>query len=127
MENWPALICVASIVVMFVLLPLASVATDSKAYSSSFTRGEPTLSTTPPILGGVSEGAALAVLAVVVAIHSTRDEFVSVDEVKRVMSRALAPKQLWLIETLNHQFAGKEQDLNQKLLEAIAWITAQRH
>lgn len=175
---------------------------DSKAYLSSFTKGGTTLTTTDvpgdfaalveyaskgaiaaPVLIGVSEGAALAVLAAtsdatrskvagviglglpdqgelgwrfrdsvvyltkgvpkeplfstaeviakvaplpVVAIHSTRDEFVSVDVVKRVMSRALEPKQLWLIEADNHRFSGKEQDLNQKLLDAIAWIAAQR-
>jgi alpha-beta hydrolase superfamily lysophospholipase len=175
---------------------------DSKAYLSSFTRGDTTLSTTdvpgdfavlvdyasrggraPPVLVGVSEGAALAVLAAtsdstkskvagvvglgmpdraelgwrfrdsmiyvtkgvpreplfstaeligkvaplpVVAIHSTRDEFVSVDEVRRVMDRALEPKQLWLIEAANHRFSGKEPDLNQKLMDSIAWIRAQR-
>lgn len=175
---------------------------DSKAYLSSFTKGGTTLSTTdvpadfaslldhaskgaiaPPVLFGVSEGAALAVLAAtndatkakvagvialglpdkaelgwrfrdsmiyltkgvpkeplfstaevigrvaplpLVAIHSTKDEFVSVDEVKRVMSRALEPKQLWLIEADDHRFSGKEQDLNQKLMDAIAWIKAQR-
>jgi alpha-beta hydrolase superfamily lysophospholipase len=176
---------------------------DSKAYLSSFTKGGTTLSTTdvpadfaalvdyasrgakaPPLLFGVSEGAALVVLAAssdatkakvagvvglglpdqaelgwrfrdsiiyitkgvpneplfstaevigklaplpVIAIHSTKDEFVGVDEVKRVMSRALEPKQLWFIEAENHRFSGKEQDLNQKLLDAIAWIKAQRH
>jgi fermentation-respiration switch protein FrsA (DUF1100 family) len=175
---------------------------DSRAYLSSFTRGGTTLSTTdvpgdflalvdyaskgagvPPVLVGVSEGAALAVLAAtsdvtksqvaglvglglpdqaelgwrfrdsiiyvtkgvpkeplfstaeviskvaplpVVAIHSTKDEFVSVDEVTRVMSRALEPKQLWFIEADNHRFSGKEEVLNQKLLDAIAWIKAQR-
>ena len=175
---------------------------DSKAYLSSFTRGETTLSTTDvpgdfaavldyasrgataqPILIGVSEGAALAILAAtsdatksrmggviglglpdkaelgwrfrdsviyitkgvpreplfstaevigkvapvpVVAIHSTRDEFVSVEEIQRVMSRALPPKQLWLIEADDHRFTGKEQDLNQKLLDALAWIKGQR-
>jgi type IV secretory pathway VirJ component len=175
---------------------------DSKAYLSSFTKGDKTLSTTdvpgdfaalvdyasqgaagPPVLLGVSEGAALAILAVasdatkakvagvvglglpdqaelawrfrdsmiyvtkgvpkeplfstaevigrvtplpVVAIHSTTDEFVSVDDIKRVMGRALEPKQLWLIEAQDHRFSGKEQELNQKLLDAIAWIKA-RH
>jgi type IV secretory pathway VirJ component len=175
---------------------------DSKAYLSSFTKGDKTLGTTdvpgdfavvvdyasrggsaPPVLFGVSEGAALAVLAAtsdsvkskvagvvglglpdqaelgwrfrdsviyvtkgvpkeplfstaeligkvaplpVVAIHSTKDEFVSVDEVRRVMDRALEPKQLWLIEAENHRFSGKEQDLNQKLVDAIAWIKAER-
>lgn len=175
---------------------------DSKAYLSSFTRGDKTLATTdvpgdfavlvdfasrggstPPVLFGVSEGAALAVLAAtsdstksrvagvvglglpdraelgwrfrdsmiyvtkgvpneplfstaeiigkvaplpVVAIHSTKDEFVSVDEVTQVMGHALQPKQLWFIEADNHRFSGKEQDLNQKLLDAIAWIKTQR-
>jgi hypothetical protein len=42
------------------------------------------------------------------------------------MDRALEPKQLWLIEAENHRFSGKEQDLNQKLLDAIAWIKAER-
>ena len=175
---------------------------DSKAYLSSFTRGDKALRTTDvpgdflvlldyaskggrtlPVLIGVSEGAALAVLAAtsdatkskvagviglglpdqaelgwrfrdsiiyvtkgvpneplfstaavigemaplpVVAIHSTRDEFVSVAEVTRVMSRALEPKQLWLIEADDHRFGGKEQELDQKLMDAIAWIKAQR-
>ena len=176
---------------------------DSRAYLSSFTKGATDLRATdvpgdfaalvhyasrgasaPPVLVGVSEGAALAVLAAtgdatkskvagviglglpdqaelgwrfrdsviyitkgvpkeplfstaevigrvaplpVVAIHSTKDEFVPVDEVKRVMDRALEPKQLWFIEADNHRFSGKEQELNQKLLDAIAWIKAQRH
>jgi fermentation-respiration switch protein FrsA (DUF1100 family) len=173
---------------------------DSKEYLSSFTKGGTTLgmadvpgdfaalidyastgASEPPVLIGVSEGAALAVLAAtgdatrskvagvlslglpdraelgwrfrdsviyvtkgvpkeplfstaeiigkvaplpVVAIHSTRDEFVSVDEVKRIMSRALEPKQLWLIDADNHRFSGKEQDLDTKLLDAMAWIKA---
>jgi type IV secretory pathway VirJ component len=176
---------------------------DSKAYLSSFTRGATTLSTSdvpgdftallayssrgagaPPLLFGVSEGAALAVLAVtseatksqaagvialglpdqaelgwrfrdsviyitkgvpreplfstadvvgkvaplpLVAIHSTHDEFVPVEEVQRVMAKALEPKQLWLIEAENHRFGGKEQALQQKLLEAVQWVKAQRH
>jgi type IV secretory pathway VirJ component len=175
---------------------------DSKAYLSSFTKGGTTLSTTDvpgdfavlvdyaskgaiaaPVLCGVSEGAALAVLATtnditkakvagvialglpdqaelgwrfrdsmiyvtkgvpkeplfstaevigklaplpLVAIHSTRDEFVSVDDITRVMSRALEPKQLWLIEATDHRFSGKEQELDQKLLDAIAWMKTRR-
>jgi len=175
---------------------------DSKEYLSSFTKGGATLGMAdvpgdfaalldyasrgagaPPVLIGVSEGAALAVLAAtgdatkskvagvislglpdraelgwrfrdsviyvtkgvpneplfstadvigrlaplpVVAIHSTRDEFVSVDEIQRIMGRALEPKQLWLIEAENHRFTGKEQDLDTKLLDAMAWIKAHR-
>jgi type IV secretory pathway VirJ component len=175
---------------------------DSKAYLSSFTQGTTTLTvadvpgdfgelvayaakgaSAPPVLFGVSEGAALAVLATtqdatrtnvaglvalglpeqaelgwrfrdsviyvtkgvpneprfstadvidrvaplpLCAIHSTGDEFVPVEEVRRVMSRAREPKQLWFIDATNHRFSGKEQDLNQKLLDAIAWIKDQR-
>jgi type IV secretory pathway VirJ component len=175
---------------------------DSRAYLSGFTNGDKTLATTdvpgdfqalldyasrgattPPVLIGVSEGAALAVLAAtdlgaksrmagvvalglpdqaelgwrfrdsiiyvtkgtpreplfstadvvgrvaplpLVAIHSTRDEFVPVAEVERVMSRALEPKQLWLIEADDHRFGGKEQDLDEKIMAALAWIKAQR-
>jgi alpha-beta hydrolase superfamily lysophospholipase len=175
---------------------------DSKAYLSSFTRDGKTLGTTdvpgdfaalvdhtskgkgpPPVLLGVSEGAALAVLAAtndatkakvsgvvalglpdkaelgwrfrdsmiyvtkgvpneplfstadvigrvaplpVVAIHSTKDEFVSVEDIKRVMGRALEPKQLWLVEASDHRFSGKEQELDQRLLDAMTWIDAQR-
>jgi virulence protein VirJ len=176
---------------------------DSKEYLSSFTKGGTTLGTAdvpgdfatlveyasrgasvPPVLIGVSEGAALAVLAAaseatkskvagviglglpekaelgwrfrdsviyvtkgvpreplfstaeligkvsplpMVAIHSTRDEFVGVDEIQRVMSRALEPKQLWLIDAEDHRFTGREQELKAKLLDAMAWIKAQRH
>ena len=61
----------------------------------------------------------------IAAIHSTRDEFVPVDEVKRVMGRAREPKQLVLIEADNHRFGGREAELNGKLLDAIEWIRHQ--
>jgi len=62
----------------------------------------------------------------VAAIHSTRDEFVPVDEVKRVMDRAREPKRLWLIEADDHRFGGNEAELNRKLLDALEWIKGQR-
>jgi len=61
----------------------------------------------------------------IAAIHSTRDEFVSVDEVQRVMGQAREPKQLALIEAGDHRFGGSEAQLNGKLLEAIEWIKHQ--
>jgi alpha-beta hydrolase superfamily lysophospholipase len=60
------------------------------------------------------------------AVHSTKDEFVPVQEVQRVMDRALEPKRLWLVEAADHRFSGSEAELDRKLLEAIAWIGAQR-
>jgi fermentation-respiration switch protein FrsA (DUF1100 family) len=173
---------------------------DSKAYLSSFTKGDATLGPADvahdfaalldhaaaggasiPLLVGVSEGAGLAVLAagddavkarsagVVVlglpdrnelgwrfrdsiiyltkgvpkeplfsaadviarvaplplaAIHSTRDEFVPVEEVKRVLDRAKDPKRLWLVEAQNHRFEGNPAALARDLQEAIDWIRA---
>jgi len=174
---------------------------DSKAYLSSFTKGDVTLGPADvprdfaalldhaapgagsvTLLVGVSEGAGLAVLAAgddavkaraagivalglpdknelgwrlrdsiiyvtkglpreplfsaadvigkvaplpVAAIHSTHDEFVPVDEVKRVMGRAGEPKRLWLVEAENHRFAGGEAELRRALLEAVDWIGVQ--
>jgi alpha-beta hydrolase superfamily lysophospholipase len=175
---------------------------DSKAYLSSFTRGETTLATAdvprdfealldyaarggsgPPVLVGISEGAGLSVLAAgdaavkakaagvvalglpdqnelgwrfrdaiiyvtkgvpkeplfsaaevigkvaplpVAAIHSTRDEFVPVDEIKRIMDRAREPKRLWLVDARSHRFEGNEADLEAKLAEALDWVKKQR-
>jgi fermentation-respiration switch protein FrsA (DUF1100 family) len=171
---------------------------DSKAYLTGFTKGSQTLTTAqvpgdfrqlvdyaaegarePPVLIGVSEGAALAVLAAtddsikksvagvlalglperaelgwrfrdsliyvtkgvpreplfdtaelvgrvaplpLAAIHSSRDEFVPLDDVKRVMARAHEPRRLWIVPARNHRFSGNEQELNARLLEAMAWI-----
>lgn len=63
----------------------------------------------------------------VAAIHSTKDEFVPVDEIKRVMDRAREPKRLWLIAADNHRFGGGEAELTARLFEAVTWIRAQRH
>jgi hypothetical protein len=54
----------------------------------------------------------------VAALHSTRDEFVPVDEIKRTMERAREPKRLWLIDAENHRFGGAEAELGRRLEEA---------
>jgi alpha-beta hydrolase superfamily lysophospholipase len=58
-------------------------------------------------------------------IHSTRDEFVAVSEAERVLQAARAPKQLWLIDASNHRFEDRLTEFDDRLLEAIAWITRQ--
>jgi dienelactone hydrolase len=63
----------------------------------------------------------------VAAIHSTRDEFAPVAEIQRVMDRAREPKRLWLVAAEDHRFGGSEAELTGRLLDAIAWIKAQRH
>jgi alpha-beta hydrolase superfamily lysophospholipase len=57
------------------------------------------------------------------AIHSTRDEFVPVGQVQRVMERAREPKKLWIIKSADHRFSDNLAEFDQCLLEAIAWIT----
>lgn len=171
---------------------------DSKAYLSSFTDGAKTLTTEDVpndfgtlidyvrggaaarvLLVGVSEGAALAVLAAadervkpkcagvlglglpdqaelgwrfrdsiiyvtkgvpkeplfstaafsgrvaplpLAAIQSTHDEFVPQADIERVMAGAGEPKRLWMVEAPNHRFGGKEEELQQRVVEALEWI-----
>jgi fermentation-respiration switch protein FrsA (DUF1100 family) len=58
------------------------------------------------------------------AIHSTRDEFVPLSEVQRVIDAAREPKRLWIIEASDHRFSDNMAELERRLLEAIAWVTS---
>ena len=58
------------------------------------------------------------------AIHSTRDEFVPVAEVERVMKAANEPKRLWVVSASNHRFSDNLDAFDQRLLEAVAWVKA---
>ena len=58
------------------------------------------------------------------AIHSTRDEFVPLAETRRLLALPGGPKRLWTIEAADHRFSDKPQELQQRLLEALAWIKA---
>ena len=58
------------------------------------------------------------------AIHSTRDEFVPLGEVQRVIDAAREPKRLWIIEASDHRFSDNMTELERRLLEAIAWVTS---
>jgi fermentation-respiration switch protein FrsA (DUF1100 family) len=59
------------------------------------------------------------------AIHSTHDEFVPLDTVKMVMSRAKEPKRLWIIAAADHRFSDNEAEFDARLLDAIAWVNSQ--
>jgi fermentation-respiration switch protein FrsA (DUF1100 family) len=61
-----------------------------------------------------------------VAIHSSKDEYVPVEEVKRVMERAAEPKQLWIVRAADHRFSDNPAELQRRLLEAVEWIRAHR-
>jgi alpha-beta hydrolase superfamily lysophospholipase len=56
------------------------------------------------------------------AIHSTKDEFVPIDEVQRVMAAAKEPKRLWVITASDHRFSDNLPDFDRTLFEALAWV-----
>jgi len=55
-------------------------------------------------------------------IHSTRDEFVPVSQVERLLDAAGAPKRLWLVDASNHRFGDKLAEFDARLLEAVGWV-----
>lgn len=59
------------------------------------------------------------------AIHSTRDEFVPVNQVQQTMARASDPKKLWVIEAADHRFSDNLPELDRKLIEAMTWVRGQ--
>jgi pimeloyl-ACP methyl ester carboxylesterase len=56
------------------------------------------------------------------AIHSTGDEFVPTEVIRRLMARAQEPKQLWLVEASNHRFSGNEPGFDFRLIAACDWV-----
>src|SRR5512138_1079931 len=60
------------------------------------------------------------------AIHSTRDEFVPLTEIQHTMARAGDPKQLWTITAADHRFSDNLPELNQRLIDALNWISRTR-
>ena len=59
------------------------------------------------------------------AIHSTKDEFVAVSEVQRVMAAAREPKKLWLVPAADHRFSNNLAEFDARLGDALAWVAQQ--
>jgi len=57
------------------------------------------------------------------AIHATGDEFVPVSEVEDVLRHAREPKKLWIVTASNHRFSDNLGVFDQRLAEAIAWVS----
>jgi len=57
-------------------------------------------------------------------IHSTHDEFVSLEEARKMLSLAGEPKKMWVIEASNHRFSDNREELDLRLMEALQWIHA---
>jgi hypothetical protein len=58
-------------------------------------------------------------------IHSTHDEFLSLEDAKHLIERAKEPKKMWVIEATNHRFSDNRDELDRRILEALAWIEHQ--
>jgi fermentation-respiration switch protein FrsA (DUF1100 family) len=87
---------------------------DALIYLTHGTPDEPTFSA-----AAVAGRVAPAPLA---AIHSTRDEFVPLAEVQRVLDQAREPKRLWVVPAADHRFSDNLSGFDQRLLEALAWV-----
>jgi fermentation-respiration switch protein FrsA (DUF1100 family) len=87
---------------------------DALIYVTHGVPNEPTFSTAA-IVSGVSP-------APLGAIHSTRDEFVALSEVQRILDSAKEPKRLWIVKAADHRFSDNLAEFDQRLLEAIGWI-----
>jgi pimeloyl-ACP methyl ester carboxylesterase len=59
-----------------------------------------------------------------VAIHSTHDEFVPLEEVKRAVEPLTSARKLWLIDATDHRFSGNTDEMHRRLLEALEWFKA---
>lgn len=59
------------------------------------------------------------------ALYSTRDEFVSLDEARRLVGPEGPRRRLWVIPAADHRFSDAAPALQARLLEAIAWVAAQ--
>jgi pimeloyl-ACP methyl ester carboxylesterase len=59
-----------------------------------------------------------------VMLQSGKDEYVGVDEAKRLFQAAADPKRLVLIEAQNHRFEGAQPEFFRQLREALEWTTA---
>ena len=59
-------------------------------------------------------------------IHSTHDEFVSLDQARKMLALAGEPKRMWVVEAGNHRFSDNRIELDRRLIEALQWIMTQQ-
>jgi pimeloyl-ACP methyl ester carboxylesterase len=87
---------------------------DSVIYFTHKVPNEPTFST--------SAVAANVTPVPLAAIHSTKDEFVPIAVVQRIIGNANEPKRLWIVDAADHRFSNNTQEFDARLLEALDWI-----
>jgi hypothetical protein len=57
-------------------------------------------------------------------LHSTHDEYVPLDEARRVYDSAHDPKRLWVIDAADHRFSNRADEFAERLIEAMTWVAA---
>lgn len=72
-------------------------------------------------MSSVIEAASPAPLAV---IHSTHDEYTPLAEATALVARASAPKKLWTVASADHRFSDNQSGLDQRLLDAMSWLSS---
>lgn len=86
---------------------------DAVIYITHGVPNEPTFST-----AAIIDRVAPVPLAV---IHASRDEFVPLAEIERIVARAKEPKQLRVVEAADHRFSDALANFDSQLLDAISW------
>jgi pimeloyl-ACP methyl ester carboxylesterase len=87
---------------------------DSVIYLTHGVPNEPAFSTLP-VIGKVAP-------LPVASIHSTHDEFVSLDEAQQILSHAADPKRIWIVSASDHRFSDNLAEFDARLLEALTWV-----
>jgi dienelactone hydrolase len=57
-----------------------------------------------------------------VMIQSTHDQYVGVDEAKKLFDEAHEPKRFELVQATNHRFDGNHDEFFEKLREGLQWV-----
>ena len=86
---------------------------DAIIYLTHGVPNEPTFSTAD-IIGRAAP-------APITVIHASRDEFVPLENIRRIFACAKDPKQLRIIEASNHRFSDAQEAFDAALLEAVSW------
>jgi fermentation-respiration switch protein FrsA (DUF1100 family) len=58
------------------------------------------------------------------AIQSAHDAFVPSREVMKILAQTTGPTRLWVVGSGNHGFGRGRGEIEDRLLEAIAWVAA---
>jgi len=78
-----------------------------------------------PVFSAISLVSGVAPLPLAL-IQSTHDDFVPLDDTKRMVAAAAEPKRLWIVDAADHRFSSNLPEFDLRLMEAIEWIRRSR-